>query len=191
MGTRHLTMVVSNKETKVAQYGQWDGYPEGQGVTVLEFLQSCDIDLFRSKVNNLHWITQEESDAIEKDENWTQKYPHLSRDAGAQILNAIQYGEIRKRGTAQKCTVDFLVNSEDFINESLFCEYAYLIDLDKMTFEIYDGFNKSPMQKAERFYSANPDESGYYPCKHVVTFSLQSIPLVQDFLKPFKIEDAE
>jgi len=28
MGTRHLTMVIQNKEPKVAQYGQWDGYPE-------------------------------------------------------------------------------------------------------------------------------------------------------------------
>jgi hypothetical protein len=42
MGTRHLTMVVSNNETKVAQYGQWDGYPEGQGVTILTFLRSKD-----------------------------------------------------------------------------------------------------------------------------------------------------
>jgi len=29
MGTRNLTIVTSNGKTKVAQYGQWDGYPGG------------------------------------------------------------------------------------------------------------------------------------------------------------------
>lgn len=31
MGTRNLTCVVLDGEFKVAQYGQWDGYPEGSG----------------------------------------------------------------------------------------------------------------------------------------------------------------
>lgn len=30
MGTRNLTMLISDGETKVAQYGQWDGYPGEQ-----------------------------------------------------------------------------------------------------------------------------------------------------------------
>ena len=33
MGTRGLTMVVSKGKTRVAQYGQWDHYPSGQGRT--------------------------------------------------------------------------------------------------------------------------------------------------------------
>lgn len=37
MGTRGLTMVICDGETKVAQYGQWDHYPEGNGITCLEF----------------------------------------------------------------------------------------------------------------------------------------------------------
>ena len=39
MGTRNLTMVISNGKTKVAQYGQWDGYPDGQGMTALSTLK--------------------------------------------------------------------------------------------------------------------------------------------------------
>ena len=30
MGTRHLTAVVLNGDFKVAQYGQWDGFTNGQ-----------------------------------------------------------------------------------------------------------------------------------------------------------------
>ena len=39
MGTRNLTIVYSNGEYKVAQYGQWDGYPEGLGVQLLKYLR--------------------------------------------------------------------------------------------------------------------------------------------------------
>ena len=36
MGTRGLTKVIDKDGiTKVAQYGQWDHYPEGQGVKIL------------------------------------------------------------------------------------------------------------------------------------------------------------
>lgn len=132
MGTRHLTMIISNGETKVAQYGQWDGYPEGQGATVLEFLKSCDIDLFRNKVNSLRWITEAEAGRLNSADNWSGDYPYLSRDTGAQILNAIQYGEIRKRESVISCEVEFLVDSSDFVNDSLFCEWAYVVDLDKI-----------------------------------------------------------
>lgn len=38
MGTRHLIAAVIDGEYKIAQYGQWDGDPEGQGLTVLDFL---------------------------------------------------------------------------------------------------------------------------------------------------------
>jgi len=40
MGTRHLIVVKKDNEIKVAQYGQWDGYPSGQGVSILKFLRN-------------------------------------------------------------------------------------------------------------------------------------------------------
>ena len=42
MGTRNLTVVVVNKKVKVAQYGQWDGYPTGLGTDLLKLLKNRD-----------------------------------------------------------------------------------------------------------------------------------------------------
>lgn len=43
MGTRNLTMVMVDGVYKVAQYGQWDGYPSGQGITVFIFSRNWNI----------------------------------------------------------------------------------------------------------------------------------------------------
>lgn len=52
MGTRHLTVVVKNDKYKVAQYGQWDGYPSGAGANVIEFIQSTNMDSFSNKIDS-------------------------------------------------------------------------------------------------------------------------------------------
>ena len=50
MGTRNLITVTLNKKKVVAQYGQWDGYPEGQGKTVHEFLSKVNLDKFKKQL---------------------------------------------------------------------------------------------------------------------------------------------
>lgn len=91
MGTRNLTMVIANGETKVAQYGQWDGYPDGQGATALEFLRNTDLTKFKEKILTMKWLSKEDADAIDKlpDGLWQKLHPYLSRDRGADILNLI------------------------------------------------------------------------------------------------------
>ena len=54
MGTRHSQMVINKAgETKVVQYGQWDGYPSGQGVDILAFLRGADLDKYDEEVSKL------------------------------------------------------------------------------------------------------------------------------------------
>lgn len=55
-----MTMVVLDGQTRVAQYGQWDGCPDGQGKKVLGFLTNMDRQLFEQKVRASRFITDEE-----------------------------------------------------------------------------------------------------------------------------------
>jgi len=60
MGTRHLIVVVNKEEYKVAQYGQWDGYPSGQGVTIADFIdKSMDINKFREALDDCVYLTND------------------------------------------------------------------------------------------------------------------------------------
>ena len=174
MGTRNLTIVYSNGEYKVAQYGQWDGYPEGLGVQLLKYLKGININELRNAVNDCTYLSKEDFDEINKniDEakkdnprfSWQKFYPELSRDTGGDILELIMFKNKTK-----------LQNSLNFAADSLFCEWAYVIDLDKNTYEVYEGFNKEPLDESERFYFLTPiaekeyreNPKEYYPVKFV------------------------
>jgi len=183
MGTRGLTAVILDEKFKVAQYGQWDHYPEGQGATICEFIQNqMDLDKFKQAVRECTWITTEEHKALwaecgaDPEAEWVsmdvsnrfgEKYPHLSRDAGGDILKLIQDEGARK-----------LQDSLDFTADSLFCEYAYVVDLDNEVLEVYKGFNKSKLAAHERFGGLTDKATGmdhrtetYHPVKLYRKFS--------------------
>lgn len=107
--------------------------------------------------------------------------PHISRDAGAEILSMIAQSEKGLR----------LKDSRSFAGDSLFCEFAYVLDFDKGTFEVYRGFNHEPLAETERFHGFPVDGTEYHPVKHAKTFSLLNPPSEDDFLKEFQEEEAE
>lgn len=177
MGTRNLTAVKINGEYKIAQYGQWDGYPSGQGKTILEFLnflqeQSGRLAQFKEKLSGCSFLTQEELEEINAKHgaNWkTEGWGHLSRDHGANILSLVF-----------KSDIGLKLNSElDFASDSLMCKYAYVIDFDAKQLEVYTGFNKKPPPIGERFYSSVPDEDGYYPVHLSASYDLLSLPTIE------------
>ena len=58
MGTRGLTSVKVNGETKIAQYGQWDHYPSGQGIVALNFLRNFNEEHFRTQLSKCRFIDE-------------------------------------------------------------------------------------------------------------------------------------
>jgi hypothetical protein len=62
MGTRNLTKVIDkNGELVVAQYGQWDGYPSGQGVNMLSFISEHGmLNKIEKALAKCRWIEQAE-----------------------------------------------------------------------------------------------------------------------------------
>lgn len=141
MGTRHRQIVI-NKEgkVKVDQYGQWDGYPEGQGIEILKFLKNSNLEQYEKKVSNLKKLNKKICDRINKEiqpildekldpglerfklrEN--EEYYALSRDCGSDIHNLILYDKIKY--------VDFCGKEG-----ASWCEGFYTIDFNKNEFKV-------------------------------------------------------
>lgn len=203
MGTRNLTCVFEDGAYRVAQYGQWDGYPSGAGATVLKFCQEhlrnlAGRDAFKAQCRSLVEVTNEQlkewyreaghnSDSKWVDWDVSKKFaaahPHLHRDCGAGILELIRQDKVRE------------INNEiDFAADSLFCEWAYVIDLTANTLEVYGGFNKVPLDPAERFAHMGPTpetvaafkpryagEELYYPIRKLGGWSLDALPTQEEF----------
>lgn len=192
MGTRHLICVQHEGKYKVAQYGQWDGYPSGQGLRVLTFLrEEFDPEKFLARLADTFEPTEEQIDAWylelghdRKTSNgfvdfgiakqFSARHLTISRDAGGKILELIQdsIGPVP------------LWVGPQFAADSLFCEWAYVVDLDKNTFEAFEGFNKEPLAEGERFYGVtcegtNPE---YHPVKFIASWPLDALPDDDAFL---------
>jgi hypothetical protein len=195
MGTRNLIAVQLDGEYRVAQYGQWDGYPSGQGAEVLEFLSNWDRPLFEKKLRAVNFYTPDELAAIWREagadeagyinydaaQRQHRRTPEISRDAGADILKMVQD---RPEGIALK-------NSIDFAGDSLMCEYAYVIDLDANVLEVFKGFNNEPLPEGARFTNAPRRGDEYYPVRLAASYPLGALPTVEKMVADVDPPDAE
>jgi hypothetical protein len=164
MGTRNLT-VVKNKvgETKVALYGQWDGYPSYSGIQALEFLRNKEWRaLLESKLDLVQFISEEECDELYEasgsstdweNNTFLKAYPGLHRDTGIGILSVVA------TATYPVKTID----NTDFEKDTLFCEGVYKVDFS-----------------TNKFITTYDDK--------VVEFDLDTLPTDEEYLKAMGVE---
>lgn len=130
MGTRNLFKIIKDNKTVLAKYNQWDGYLDGQGKALSEFIVN---DLNFEALNNglsrirmLHEDSQELKDIYET--IGVEKYPLLTRDTTVNDqLKAISIGVLPLE------TFD----ASDFKNDGLYCEYVYELNLDNNTVSVF------------------------------------------------------
>ena len=140
MGTRNLTKVIKDDKVVVAQYGQWDGYPSGQGLTGFFAVTKDDVMAsLEANLNLIYYPTQDELGAMSKPfedghaEGWMtyesgkaygEKYPSLTRDTCTEILYVI--------ANATEPVPIYL--DLEFEDDDLFCEGVYEVNLDNKTY---------------------------------------------------------
>ena len=230
MGTRNLTCVVLNGEYIVAKYCQWDGYPSGQGVEILNFLRErFDRAKFLEQLELVEEITEDQihqfyveagqtrNDGMvnmEVADRFRRRFPHLNRDMGGDILEFIQ-----EFPDTLNCAVEkdedkgdwwtspkklegeddlpsafdamggkiLLRNDLSFAKDGLFCEFAYVLDLDTNVLEVYFGFNKGEPGR----FGDEVNEGGYRPVGLVKTYSLSDLPDEEMFLADLEEDEGD
>lgn len=150
-------MVIKDGRTRVAHYGGFDGYPDGAGKEVVKFLKKANLNRFKKQLDKCV-LTRNTSGLT---------YSDYGDFGGVAILHLIQEDMNEKI---------YLPDSSDFVEDSLFCEWAYVIDLDNEVLEIYKGFNKNPLTSADRFFPFMKPKSEYYPVKMMKSYSFSELP---------------
>ena len=193
MGTRNLIIVIKNQEVKIAQYGNSSGYPEVVGLDILNFIsiernlieltnrlsKICfmsedDEKLYRSLENKMYEGNLEEMKKA--NEEISEKFPLVVMDFGGKLLKEIIICDYEKM---------ILKNSINFAKNSLYCEWAYVIDLDKDIFEVYKGSNLLNLSENERFFFLQDKNEKYKPVKLIKCYNLKTLPNQLEFVEQF------
>jgi hypothetical protein len=143
MGTRGAIGFVIGGKT-LATYNHYDSYPSELGNNTLAALRTLldtyTLDDLRTLVRGIRLVDESAKPTAEDiaalapytdlrvSNQSTEDWYCLMRGAQGDITAYLNAG--------------VMIDSAEFLTDSLFCEYAYLINLDTQQFECYRGFNK-------------------------------------------------
>ena len=198
MSTRALYGFRKNGDDKLT-YNHYDGYPEGLGKDIITFISNHTIE----ELNNIYdkiIMVDEENIPTEEQIKECEQYANL--DVSEQSLMN-WYCLLRDSQGDLSCYADglkYMIDNHDFILDSLFCEFAYIINLDTNKLEVYRGFQKvkDPTNRYTISEIDAKENMGYYPCKMVTEIDLATIQnwnsnnfdsLIADIIECCKEED--
>lgn len=125
-------------------YNHFDSYPAGLGEVVAKFVRTGTQGSLSKLAGKVVLIDQSVPPTPEQ--------VAMCKAAGTVDLAVSEQKEtdwyclLRKAQGEPKGLrkLPFMIDSHEFLAESLFCEYAYIINLDSGFLEVYRGFNRDP-----------------------------------------------
>lgn len=183
MGTRGSFGVVVDGEAKIG-YNQYDSYPDGHGIENLRWLrkviesgiesdiraEAADVELVNDDVKPTDADIEHLSayTDLNVSEQSTDDWYCLTRETHGSISKMLDCG--------------YILDSRNFPLDSLFCEWAYIVDFDNRQFEVYKGFNKGQATKGRWAGLAGEADSDYGPVELIALYHFDSLPTDEDFL---------
>jgi len=191
MSTRGAVGFVANGKWYVT-YNHSDSYPEYLGMHVLNFCKAVtNWEYLKTMVEKVTLVDEDSTPTQDLIDRYSiygdvhvggqtlDDWYCLLRDLqGDKILYEIALGN-----------VEHMIDSHMFLADSLFCEWAYIIDLDEMGLRVYKGYNqKSPRNNRFNFLPPDIDSNKYdehtygtvkekyYPVKLLYTYNLENLP---------------
>jgi hypothetical protein len=170
MGTRGTYGFYKNGVSKLT-YNHFDSYPENLGADIVKFVRSCTIEELNQIFDSIVMIDERSMPTLMQIKECEQWYDasvsNQTRTDWYCLLRNAQ-GDI----FALKQGLKYMLNHKDFIKESLFCEWGYIINLDTNELEIYKGYQRRPNNNR---YACKADEDGYYNCALIRSYPLDEI----------------
>jgi hypothetical protein len=165
-------------------YNHFDSYPDCLGNDVVEFCKKTSIAEMNAIFDRIILVEEDSRPTKQQIDDCIEFYDGnvstQSIDDWYCLLRNLQ-GNFKEY---QKCIDEgskvYMTDGIDFIQDSLFCEYAYIINLDDEVLEFYEGFQKEP--QVDNRYGIT-DDRGYYPCKLALIIPLDELEDVDKIVK--------
>lgn len=164
MSTRGLVAVFANGEYRFAAYNRSDSYPSSCGLEVLKLIKAFPGSLDDMK----NVLTRCQMVDAEADHRWAARH----------LEEALSGKKTEFEGDLY------------FAADSLFCEWCYVLDLDKQTLEVFGGMHEGEVKHgrfASKAFPAQTKVAGtdryYGPVQELITFSLAKLPTDEVFVQ--------
>jgi hypothetical protein len=79
-----------------------------------------------------------------------------------------------------------MIDNADFLQDSLFCEWAYIINLDDNVLEVYKGFNTDPLAKGRYARHKAAADAEYYGVALIWAYPLDNLPDPEQFVNDIR-----
>jgi hypothetical protein len=175
MGTRGVYGFRLKGEDKVS-YNQYDSYPSGLGQTVVEFIQNTD-DKELKRIAKGVVVVSDTAPPLKRHVRECQELGIVDLGVSEQsegdwyclVRGAQGEPEYLKKG------LRYMYGDPGFLLDGLYCEWAYIINLDDMVLEVYQGFNKDPSAPGRYSFGYENEEDRSYDYRGVRL--IEALPL--------------
>ncbi|NCQ52119.1 hypothetical protein GW796_09555 [archaeon] len=176
MGTRGALGFRSGRKDKVT-YNHFDSYPDGLGNSVLTFIKGETLESLKKTASNIVLVNSEDipsAEQVKECDKWTNVgVGNQSTEDWYCVLRKSQ-GDLLSYSNGLK----YMIDSSSFLLDSLFCEYAYIINTDSNMLEFYVGFNKLQLNGKGRYANKkaiSDQDNGYFGVALVGKYRLADI----------------
>lgn len=181
MGTRGAYGLRIKGQDKVT-YNHFDSYPDWLGKNVIEFIRSTSIEEMKRVAQGLILVDEHSTptpEQIEECKRWANL--KVSSQSTSDFYCLLR--EAQGNPDAWKNELRYMIDSHEFMADSLFCEWAYCINLDDETLEVYKGYNTNPnapgRYTSKGHYKAH-DGTIFYGVALIRTIPLSEIQVMSD-----------
>ncbi len=171
-------------------YNHSDSYPSCLGADVVGFIRKTPINDMVEAACRIELVTDGEKPTPEQIQDRSMfcnpRVGNQSQGGWYSLLRDAQ-GDL----SAYTNGLMYMIDSHTFLRDSLCCEYAYIINLDDMTLEFYQGFNHS--KDAPGRYAKFEDEESwrngsdrYFGVRLVKTYTLLQLKALRSSVSVVK-----
>ena len=187
MGTRGACGFYSQGTEKVT-YNHYDSYPVGLGNQMIEYLDTKDrdIDEIRKDFDKIQLVKETSRPS--------KKQIKICRNAGLSDLTVSDKEitdwyclmRLAQGDLTQNVQSGLMIDSREFLYDSLFCEWAYIINIDNSLLEVYKGDQKSAGEGRYSNRKSSNSLSEYYGVTLVAELDIKEIKtLDMDYIQEF------
>jgi hypothetical protein len=190
MGTRGLMAFAHDGKLK-AMYNHWDSYPSGLGTDMVKWMNGQNGD-FSDAIEQFDRLEAVSEDTKPTEDQKLALLRYMNLDVSSRSSDEWYVLLRNTQGDpAETLKAGFFVDSSDFGGDSLFCEWAYVVDLDRKVLEVYEGFATAPHDTG-RWATMEPrplsySDTVYYPVKLIREYTAQELAEDPDVL--IKLEE--